>query len=269
MLTRVGFAGNNKQLASDPSVPRGVAITAEVRKTGREVSFGCSPRRPAGQHAAGPYATPKLSVSRPAGQRTASALASPTRPVEDESERYCAVPRNDPGNQALQPRPRQVEWAVDQAVTGFGYASRPANWMNLGMPAYSPLGLFPRVPLAGGGRVPAQIYLGIVAQESNLWQAARFAVPGVTANPLIGNFYGLEIYNSTPADDWDIDWGKADCGYGVGQVTDGMRLAGKEKPGETALPYQTQRAVALDFATNVAAGLQILQRKWNETRVPG
>jgi hypothetical protein len=270
VLTRVGFAGDNRQLASDPSVPRAVAVTAKVRKTGREVRFGvhASAARP-GSTPPGRSAHPKLSVSRPAGLRVAPSLASPASPVEDETERYCAVPRNDPRNQALQPRPRQVEWAVDQAVTGTGYASRPANWMNLGMPAYSPLGLFPRVPLAGGGRVPAQIYLGIVAQESNMWQAARFAVPGVTANPLIGNFYGLEIYNSTPADDWDINWAKADCGYGVGQVTDGMRLAGKEKPGEVALPYQTQRAVALDFAVNVAAGLQILQRKWNETRNAG
>ena len=94
---------------------------------------------------------------------------------------------------AVQPKARQVEWAVDQAVTGTAYAARPTNWMNLGMPAYSPLGLFPRVDLTGGGRVPAQIYLGILAQESNMWQAARFAVPGVTANPLIGNYYGLDI----------------------------------------------------------------------------
>ena len=82
--------------------------------------------------------------------------------------------------------------------------------------------------------------LGIAAQESNMWQAARFAVPGVTANPLIGNYYGLDIYNGTEADDWTIHWDKADCGYGVTQVTDGMRLAGREKgperPGAGRLP---------------------------------
>jgi endonuclease/exonuclease/phosphatase family metal-dependent hydrolase len=117
--------------------------------------------------------------------------------------------------------------------------------------------------------VPAQVMLGIAAQESNLWQAPRFVLPGATGNPLIGNYFGLDIYNGTEADDWTIRWDKADCGYGVTQVTDGMRLAGREKPGETALPYQKQRAVALDFAANIAAGLQILQSKWNQTRSAG
>ncbi|RJQ85842.1 hypothetical protein D5S19_13155 [Amycolatopsis panacis] len=137
------------------------------------------------------------------------------------------------------------------------------------MPAYSPQGLFPGIPLNGGGFVPAQVMLGITAQESNMWQAARFAVPGVTANPLIGNYYGLNLYNGDPTDDWDIHWDKADCGYGITQITDGMRLAGHEKPGEKALPYQTQRAVALDFSANVAAGVRILATKWNETRAAG
>jgi endonuclease/exonuclease/phosphatase family metal-dependent hydrolase len=199
---------------------------------------------------------------------TAPAAADPGNPA-DFDERYCSVPRNDPRNQAMQPKPRQVEWAVDQAVRGVLTVQRPANWKSLGMPSYTPQGLFPPLPLTGGGSVPAQIMLAITAQESNMWQAARYAVPGVTANPLIGNYYGLEIYNATADDDWTIRWDKADCGYGVTQVTDGMRLAGREKPGETALPYQTQRAVALDFAANVAAGLRILQSKWNQTRGEG
>jgi hypothetical protein len=285
-LGRVGYDGNPKQLAGDPDAPRGVRIQAKSMKTGADLTFTAggsvapsaievanNTPHPKLAALAKPAATAKsatksgLSAVPSAGAVTAAAAGDPANPVE--AERYCSVPRNDPRNQALQPRPRQVEWAVDQAVTATSYAARPANWMNLGMPAYSPLGLFPRVELTGGGRVPAQIYLGILAQESNLWQASRFAVPGVTANPLIGNYYGLDIYNGTELDDWDIRWDKADCGYGVGQITDGMRLAGHEKPGEVALPYQTQRAVALDFAANVAAGLQILQRKWNETRGAG
>lgn len=266
VLTRVGYAGDARRLASDPSVPRGVSITAKVRRTGRDLVFGVHAAVSPQAGPQGRRSHPKLAVSRPAASRSPS-LSGPNEQIENESP--CAVPRNDPHNQALQPRPRQVEWAVDQAITNTPYAARPANWMNLGMPAYSPLGLFPRVPLLGNGRVPAQIYLGIVAQESNMWQAARFAVPGVTANPLIGNFYGLDIYDEDTADDWDIRWSEADCGYGVGQVTDGMRLAGREKPGETAFQPETQRAVALDFAVNVAAGLQILQRKWNETRAAG
>ena len=51
-----------------------------------------------------------------------------------------------------------------------------------------------RVGLAGppAGRVPAAILLGILAQESNLWQASWHALEGVTGNPLIGNFYGID-----------------------------------------------------------------------------
>jgi endonuclease/exonuclease/phosphatase family metal-dependent hydrolase len=187
------------------------------------------------------------------------------------ADRYCSVPRNDPRNQAMQPKPRQVEWAVDQAVRGVLTVSRPANWKNLGMGAYTPQTMLPPVPLDGGGFVPAQVMLGIAAQESNLWQAARYAVPGVTANPLIGNYYGIDIYNGTETDDWTIRFDHADCGYGVMQVTDGMRLLGREKDPVTdrARPYEEQRAIALDFAANIAAGLQILQRKWNQTRSAG
>lgn len=182
------------------------------------------------------------------------------------------MPRNDPKNQAMQPTPRQVEWAVDQAVRGALTMARPADWRGLGMNAYAiqgPGGVAPLKPLDGGGYVPAQIMLGITAQESNMWQAARTAMPGVAANPLIGNFYGLSIYDSNVFNDWDINWAKADCGYGVTQVTDGMRRAGHEKPGETARPHNDQRAIALDYAANVATGLNILVDKWNQTRAAG
>ncbi|WHT22587.1 SGNH/GDSL hydrolase family protein [Crossiella sp. CA-258035] len=186
-----------------------------------------------------------------------------------DADRWCSVPRGSLRDQAVQPKPRQIEWAVDQAVRSSLTLRREANWKGLGMPAYSPQSLFPLPPLEGGGAIPAQIALGIAAQESNMWQATGAAMPGVTANPLIGNFYGRAIYDDNKGDDWDIHWDKADCGYGVTQMTDGMRLAGKEKPGETALPYETQRAVALDFAANVAAGVRLLGQKWNETRKAG
>ncbi|MBO9555294.1 SGNH/GDSL hydrolase family protein [Cellulomonas sp.] len=184
-----------------------------------------------------------------------------------ETERTCAVPRNDPGNQALQPKPRQVEWAVDQAVQGSLNVSRPANWKNLGMSAYDVSTMFPAVPLAGGGQVPAQVMLGILAQESNLWQAPGYVVPGVTGSPLIGNYYGVAVTAPDPDDRWRVDWSKSDCGYGVAQVTDGMRLADTGVPGSRT--YAQQRAIALDFVANVAAGLQILSKKWNETRAAG
>ncbi|MER5894312.1 hypothetical protein [Streptomyces sp. NPDC001876] len=200
----------------------------------------------------------------------ATAASSPSDPVEDE--RTCSVPRNDPGNQAMQPKPRQVEWAVDQAVQGYlnTHISRPANWQNLGMPAYSPQSLFLNPALEGGGRAMAQVMLGVTTQESNMWQAGREAVPGVTANPLIGNYYGIDLYDGDSSNDWDVNFAEADCGYGITQVTDHMRMAGREDGhGGAAWDYQKQRAAALDYTANIAAGLQILVSKWNETRAAG
>lgn len=198
-----------------------------------------------------------------ASARTARQAGDPHDPVE--LERTCAVPRNDPALQATQPKPRQVEWAVNQAVKGVLDVRRPANWKGLGLPAYSPQGLFPPLTLDGGGEVPSQVMLGILAQESNLWQAPGYAAPGVTGNPLIGNYYGVR-HTGTERERWDPDWDRADCGYGVAQVTDGMRLSDTGTAGRSSTQ---QHAIALDYAANVAAGLQILQAKWNETHRAG
>ncbi|MFE5795742.1 GDSL-type esterase/lipase family protein [Streptomyces sp. NPDC056503] len=195
---------------------------------------------------------------------------------EPESVRTCAVERGNPELQAMQPRPRQVEWAVDQAITGTldQGASRPADWNNTGLPAYGPQALAGgltaiRSPFANR-RIPSQIMLGITAQESNMWQATRYAAPGMMANPLIGNYYGIEYDPAGETDDeWAIDWDKADCGYGVTQVTDGMRLAGKEKPGETAKTPLQQKAIAVDYAANIAFGVNILAEKWNQVYAAG
>lgn len=265
-LTKVAWAGQGDPRAGLGGTPsaKPLAVDAVVPATGKRVRFAVQPQSDISDSGRAPH--PALAVNSK-GEQSRALAGSPTSPVD--AERRCSVPRNDVKNLALQPKPRQVEWAVDQAVTKSLTLTRPANWKNSGMPSYSPQGLFPPVNLAGGGRVPAQILLGIATQESNLWQASRHALPGVMSNPLIGNYYGLDIYDSSTADDWDIQWDKADCGYGVMQITDGMRLAGFQKPGETPLPYQTQRAVALDFAVNIAAGAQILQKKWNETRAAG
>ncbi|MBB5868384.1 hypothetical protein F4553_001763 [Allocatelliglobosispora scoriae] len=246
---------------ADPQHVRTTGIQLRSSATGRSARFEVRP----GTRPAAPGAGSSRSGTRSGAAPTL--VGSPSNPVE--AERTCSVPRNDAWNQVMQPKPRQVEWAVDQAVRNVLTVARPANWKNLGMPAYTPQGLFPPVGLSGGGYVPAQVMLGIAAQESNLWQATGRALPGMTGNPLVGNFYGREIYDADPGNDWDIHWSGADCGYGIMQFTDGMRLAGRERPGETALPYDKQRAVALDFATNVAAGLQLLQQKWNQTRGAG
>ncbi|SCF43349.1 hypothetical protein GA0070564_10996 [Micromonospora mirobrigensis] len=245
-----------------------VQLDAQVPATGDTVAFQVTPT--ATTPAA---ATPALGVSRPATaagpqSRTATAEATtgdlfePYTPQDPDP--WCAVPRNDMATQAYHPRPRQIEWAVDYAIFGALAQTRPANFRGFGLPAYSPQGMFPPRTLAGGKHVAAQIMLGILAQESNLWQASQ-TQSGEYGNPLIGNYYGRHYYDADTSDDWRIHWDEADCGYGVGQVTDGMRKAGKEKPGETARPADHQRAIALDYAANIAAALQILQDKWNQT----
>ena len=200
----------------------------------------------------------------PARFRAAGASSTPTDP-----DATCAVARNDPATLVYQPTPRQVEWAADQAVTGNLKMTRPANWKQSGLSAWTPQGMFPSRALAGGGRVNVQILLGILAQESNLWQASGHVLSGETGNSLIGNYYGRNVYDADTSNDWDINFANADCGIGITQITDGMRKADSERPGETALSPQKQRAVTLDYATNIAAGLQILQDKWNQTRNAG
>ncbi|MBO3750066.1 SGNH/GDSL hydrolase family protein [Streptosporangiaceae bacterium NEAU-GS5] len=175
--------------------------------------------------------------------------ASPSNPVEDE--RTCGVARNDPDLQVLQPQWKQVEWAADLAVVGALTVQRPYNWNETGLPPWTPQGLFPSERLAGGGRVPAQVLLGVLAQESNLWQASGHALEGEFGNPLIGDYYGRR---DSP-DGWGVRWDKADCGYGVAQVTDRMRRGDRNET--------DQKRIAADYATNIAAGLQILREKWN------
>ncbi|HEX8509900.1 MAG TPA: hypothetical protein VF635_10465, partial [Propionibacteriaceae bacterium] len=168
------------------------------------------------------------------------------------AEPTCAVPRNDPKVQPLQPSPDQVEWAIDQAVHGRLMVNRPANYLKSGLPAYQPQVLFEPTKLVGGGTVPANVMLGIVAQETNMSQASWHAVPGDTGNPLVGSYYG----NAGNLD--VIDYAKADCGYGIGQVTDGMRVGSK--------PFSDiqRRAIAIDYAANIAASMNILVEKWNQ-----
>jgi putative cell wall-binding protein len=247
--------------AAVPDPGQAIHLEGVTTDTDAAVGFTLDPGEGAGEDRAPTHLDGTLT-----GTDSPWGSGSPTDPVE--LERACAVPRNDPQNQALQPKPRQVEWAVDQAVVGRLTTSRPDNWRNLGMTAYSPQGLFPRRTLSGGGTIPAQIVLGVLAQESNLWQASVYTTPGVTGTPLIGNYYGND--RSAPEDSfWDLSFPSADCGYGVGQITDGMRLAGRERPGEKALPAREQRAIALDYAANVAKTVQMLGDKWNETRGAG
>ncbi|MEV6762871.1 Tat pathway signal protein [Streptomyces sp. NPDC051105] len=192
-----------------------------------------------------------------------------------DTDAWCSVPRNDVKSQALQPTPNQVEWAVDMAVRNdlrSSYLTQGGWRSQTGLATIDPQGMFPDPPLntGSGQRIPAQVELGILAQESNLWQAESGAVPGQMGSPLaaVDGYYGHQSGGSL-ADFWVIHWDKSDCGYGVGQVTDGMRKAGHEKPGEKSKDVTTQRAIALDYATNIAASLYILADKWNEVHQSG
>ncbi|WP_132110663.1 hypothetical protein [Actinocrispum wychmicini] len=186
--------------------------------------------------------TGKADTANPGARIQAVNVDSPT----------CAVLRNDLHRQVLQPTAPMGEWAADLAVKGALNVQRPADYLRSGLPAYSPQGLFPLPALRGGGTVPAQVLLGIMAQESNFRQATPHARPGDGGNVLVGNYYGL-----SPAVD-KIDYTKADCGYGITQVTDGMRKT------DTVFNPTQQAAVAIDYAANIAAGLRILATKWNE-----
>jgi hypothetical protein len=283
----------------DASKPRPARTVLRMLESGRSVTLDLRPgANRVGDEAQGRVLSPALPTGGPVdsgpdtGEQSEDGLSTQTvstqaltaqtdNPSEGSGERYCAVARNDVNKQAFQPTPRQVEWAVDQAVVGELNFYREGNWKNTGNGGYQPQGVFPPTVLAGDPNgtldnedpdvtdkwhIPAQVMLGITAQESNMWQATRFAVPGVTANSLIGNYYGVDYAaDGEQLDPWRINWADADCGYGITQATDGMRLAGKTKPGETALSTLAQEAVALDYTANIAAGVRILSEKWNQT----
>ncbi|MGB3376651.1 MAG: hypothetical protein WBA87_16115 [Microbacterium sp.] len=255
-------AGIGTSFDAGAAARQAATIDATVPGTNKELRFDVDT-------ATAPGAVPSNSTDDGSVFRMPPSVVAPYSAMGDphdpsESERYCAVPRNDPGNQAFQPKPRQVEWAVNRAVKGQLTETRPSNWRGQGMAAYVPQTEFPPVSLTGGGTIPPQIVLGVLMQESNMWQADKYTEPGDTGNPLIGDFYG-----NRGSALWTIDYPDADCGYGVGQITDGMRLAGHEKPGETSLPYQKQREIALDYEANIAMAVRMLGQKWNETVAKG
>jgi hypothetical protein len=226
--------------------PSGIAIHAKVVPTGKAVDFAVDPAARPGPHSA--------------DGRSPAVAGDPT----EDGGYTCAIARNDPAVMAYQPTTRQAEWAVDMLVTGHpALLSRPANWQNSGLPAYQPLVSTAVPPLSGGGGIPATILLGILSQESNLWQASKQTPAGLTGNPLIGNFYGIPAADSQHPDKWAPHFADSDCGYGIAQVTDGMRGA------DTTRTRLQQKEIALDYAANIAAGAAILADKWNQLHDAG
>jgi hypothetical protein len=227
--------------SAPPGHPTSVSVRLQVSQTARQVTFVV------------PTAAAKGDGSRPSPALTPAdaAVTGDYSGVTTDPDRACAIARNDPKNLSLQETPAQAEWAADLAVKGALTDLRPAGWNGSDLPAYTPQGLFPSRPLAGGGQVPAQVLLGVLAQESNMWQATPHAVDGESGNFEQGGFYGSGSLNS-------VNWGKSDCGYGAAQVTTGMRV------GNTTYTHTQQLAIAVDYAANIAAGLQVLQDKWNQ-----
>jgi hypothetical protein len=205
-----------------------------------------------GAQVAGPTAPAAL-----AGRRGLSAAVTTTAPA-------CAVPRNDIWTQVPQPNSAQIRWAVQQAVRGWlvpgNIPARPADPQDYMMgdsqqlPQFYPSQDFPPPAIAGhpGAVVPPQVIYGILAQESNWNQASWHALAGYGGNPLIANYYG----SANPAGPTDINFGNADCGYGIAQITDLMKAG--------AASISTQDAIAVDYAENIAAAVSNLAGKWNQ-----
>lgn len=224
--------------------------------------------------AARPDSEPANPTARPAAnaapqQRTAAPLTPSAAPRSTGGARQfataaatpkCAVDRLAENRQVMQPSANQVSWAIEMAeqglLTGSAY-QRPANYANLGLVAYAPNDDFARVPLKHPSTdtfdsVPRSVYEAIVAQESNYSQASWHALPGIPGGALVGDYYGAGGSIT------HMDYSKADCGYGLGQVTTGMAN------GDTTYSQHGQWKIAVDYQENLAAGLQILERTWNQ-----
>jgi hypothetical protein len=236
--------------------PQPVGIGALAPATGASFDFQVKPEAPGqGQvRVQGAEQSPALSARNLAADsvRSASSESTDAAHTTTDPDRACAVSRNDPGLQALQPSPAMAEWAADLAVQGKLDVRRRAGWNGADVSSYTPQGLFPPVALEGGGRVPAQIVLGVLTQESNLVQATSRATAGESGNFIQGGYYGNGGSVHT------VNWSAADCGYGIGQVTSGMARA------DTTYTAEQQKAITVDYAANIAASLQILQDKWNQ-----
>lgn len=177
----------------------------------------------------------------------------------------CSIGRLLPTEQAVQPSNAQVNWAVQMAerglLTGSAY-TRPANYASMGLVAYAPSSDFPPVSLSHPSSstttaVPRSVMEAIMAQESNFDQASWHAISGVSADPLIADYYGSANGISS------IYYPSADCGYGISQVTTGMAAT------DTSLSLHGQMKVAADYEENITAGLQILEKIWNQLYASG
>jgi hypothetical protein len=251
------------QAAAPPTVAQPVQIIGWATATGKSVSFTVpaaarltEARLTEGARRGGTG----RELGAVASSQAASGAAGAPNPATTtwDPDRACSVPRNDPSTETYQPSDQQIEWAADQAVRGDLKDTRGPHLYGSGLPAYTPQGMFPLPALEGGGTVPPQVLLGILTQESSLDQASFHVIIGQAGNAETSfDWYG-DGGNYTY-----VDWAKADCGYGIAQVTSGMCRAGHYHCANP-LPYEQQEAIDVDYQANIAAGLQILADKWNQ-----
>ncbi|WP_134130273.1 golvesin C-terminal-like domain-containing protein [Kribbella pratensis] len=169
----------------------------------------------------------------------------------------CGVPRNEPTRMAYGANDVQARWAVEQASRN-SLPTRPTDYLKSGLPSYNPSSDFRLQTIKpSGGNVPPAVFNGVLAQESAYRQASRRTLPGSGGNSVIGNYYGaggtLDV----------IDYTKADCGYGISQVTSGMATS------ETSITPNGKAKIAIDYAENIQAGMNILVKKWNQLQDAG
>jgi hypothetical protein len=242
-------------LRSKPSTPDSADTVFDVADGGTGATSGSVTIT--GQTA--PASAITTDAPAPAGAIGASGReAAPPGAEANTTTPKCAVPRNNPDLQVRQPSPEQVWWAVNEASAGRLTTPRPGR-AGYTTSTFTPSVDFPKPTLNGnsGKAVPPALAAAVFAQESALRQASTRALPGVPSEPLIANYYGdngnLEII--------DFDSPAADCGYGVAQLTTYMA---KNSPMADGWTTQKQFAVAVDYQENVAAGIWMLGKKWNE-----
>lgn len=266
-----------QQKSADPddrilATATGRVLTQPPAATPAPVTEDYSAFVPAGVPAATGQATP---AAPPASGAPRSPAAGPPKapiqaPVIEPATAQtpaCSVPRLSPALQAPQPGSAQIDWAVQMdeqgLLTGSQY-TRPANYDDMGLAAYAPSSDFAPHPLDhpssdSWNSVPRSVFEAVMAQESNWDQASWHALPGVSGDPIVADYYGAAGSIST------INYAAADCGYGISQVTTGMSAS------QTGQEYSLhgQEKIATDYEENIAAGLQILEDTWNQLYTAG
>lgn len=271
-----GRGGHNQLVGSASATPsqRDVAVRPSPTKPADVSLDGSvavqsveSPSAATGPRGAAPTPPPTITsrslttgATQTASPDNASARAVPqTAGVIVGGSSPCAIDRLDYHVQVSQPMPSQATWAAQSAVLGQLTTPRPANWHNNGLSTgYSPQTLFPMVPLANGtAHMPTQILYGIMAQESNYNQATSHALPGQAGGALVANYYGA-VWSSNGQVIVGVDPAKADCGYGIAQITTGMRAD------DSSLNSIQKMAIATDYQANIASSASVLSRIWNQ-----